>query len=259
MKEAKIKWTDNIDMVNVYTPIGVSFCWLGKPTNKVFPQASTFHGCRETFAGVWGQHYQRCKWKGQEHLGNRKLRICICDKRNSNTVSKQAATANDKWITEAVRLLNILERYQGWSLTRAYKCGQPEGKALMLYALSGSCKWLRAPQLLSLYLLVVRIAKLYTKTKTIKGLADFEKVAKNTNVGGSYQLRGDFTHFSRTIDYWKLILDNHKHLFFDRSQKDNFLTNPGANGITNLVSLKRADKFIADRFKTLLKQKALTA
>lgn len=245
MKEIEVTWNKKCTPRNAlgYPSPNPSFSWFGPKVEGKFVQVTGWHGCRETFASEvrrfntglsGGWHYER-------DLDARQTRIAVGRKHQNPKDESQAAkmlAADIKWMKESVRLLNILEKYLGWGLTRVYKCSDEcvNMKGAYVYLFIGSPKWMRAPQLLSLYLLTIRLGRLHTRTKIFKRFEDLESLdaaCQKIRLGG--QAASDLMWFKNTNRWWKLMLDNVQELFFETPLKDNYRANMGTNGIQEFV------------------------
>jgi hypothetical protein len=153
----------------------------------------------------------------------------------------------------AARLLNIFEKNQGWSLTRVSICDDPNlyKDSINAFAFYSSAKWMQAPQLLSLYLLIIRLGKYWKEFSIFKKVGDLEDMYKIFSKSRVFREQTDSAWFIDTWKYWLPLLNNHKDLFFGKSIEENYTEYTGVHGIKSLLTgygdeeLRKAWKKIA--------------
>ena len=216
--------------------------------NKFYKQATSWHSCRETFC----DELRKWAYRGggyNNNINTKRLRIAVLKKHPKQNMSSADYAAarrnNERWMKESIRLVNVLEKHVGWGLTTISKVENkgPGNKRLSderttIWLLTGSAKWMRSPQLLSLYMLVLRLGRFYKTTKVYKNFDDLKKLevalrAIISSIKG--QGNSDIAWFIKTFEDWGTVLDNHRKLFFKNSLTDNFKLNEGVNGISELV------------------------
>ena len=138
----------------------------------------------------------------------------------------------------SLKIINIIEKSQGWSLSRLLKASN---KSLLeahcnVYIFTGSVKWLQAPQLLSLYLLIVRLGRFKSEFKGFKKIADLETVYERvySTCYNDFNKK-DVSWFNKSWKWWSVMMDNHKELFFKRKLSTNYCLNHSSNGINDLI------------------------
>lgn len=258
MKITNIKWSKAQSPLTqfIYPSKNPLFAWINAKDEKdFFVQASGWHNCRETFCDEI-----RTRTKQIDHeplscdINIKRTRIAMLKKISSNPAYYNEASEFKHWAREACRLVNILEKYMGWSLTRVYKIkdqtipkARLSNSRIYIYLFVGSPKWSRSPQLLSLFLLNLRLGRNYGLTKCYKKSTDLKKLAtvllKQTNITG--QQSQDITRLSETCEHWETVMDEHKKLFFTRPALVNFRMNRGIFGISKLVKGGGDDALIA--------------
>jgi hypothetical protein len=252
-----IKWTQQHHPSRSYPGDGLLFCWLGTPRNKTYQQSSTWHGCRETFTGeLKRQVTGTAKEVVNNKIDTRRLRIAVM--RRSKVVNKSDSEKKDafdtNWMCEAMRILNLFEKKLGWSLTSVAKVKghsvHTDGSNIFVFA--ASCKWLRSPQLLSLYLLLLRLCR----NKSFKKMNNFDDLPKVYDellvIAGSNE---DAKHFVLVYKYLHTILENCDELFFQRTIKTAYTLNQANYGITSMIC-GIADPTTINRFEKLKKNTA---
>ena len=251
MKTIQIKWKSTCSPLTncmYYTP-NPQFSWFGVKDGDYYKQVTGWHGCRETFSNEvrrkLGINYSSVQ---HPDMTLKYLRILVLGKSEKGAskakFAKNLANQN-KWMKEGVRMVNILERKLGWSLSRLYKVEDKtlSGKYLSnekiyIHALTGSAKWMRAPQLLSLYLLFIRLGRFHENTGVFTKFSDLGNLVKSLDKvpGKEGQGSRDVGYLRRIVKYLETILENRQELFFNRTIDQIYRHNDGMNGINSLVS-----------------------
>ena len=255
----------------IYRTTGPSFSWLGTKTNGVFNQVTGFHSCRETFTY---EIHRRLKLTGQSddpkfdrsNMTLRSTNIAIkftCDKGTPLEKFDKFVAKTDSTMKEAIRILNIFERYMGWGLSRVYRVSDAHevtvSKKLRdlrvsMYVTTGSPKWFRAPQLLSLYLYLIRISTMYEATSVFNQITDLKVLYKKLITFKKYEGKNssDAARLYHIAPHLKLMIDNRVELFFKRKLIDNYRESDSHYGISNLLQYKKADRYTKKCWKTIL-------
>jgi len=237
MKKVKINFMPECPLTAIYTSNIMRFSWLTVPKKNILSQITNWHSCRETFVGEFNKLYNKNrKWPYKYEINITHTRFAIMYKYSESTHIKQferTCADNLRCIKHAKRILNIFEKYLGWRLTTVYKCSNDEliRHKIDIFVISGSAKWLRSPQLLSLYLLILRLSKdKYFQTQ--KNIDDVKKLNICLKDNDSQD-----TIFWKTLrPYLFGILDNVNDLFFHQSIKNSHTEQSGTSGINNLVN-----------------------
>jgi hypothetical protein len=253
MKSIKVAFKANYDpFISMYHSPNPRFCWIGHKVGSTYQQASEFHSCRETFAGVYGKKYLNLLARNfPGKLSTKKLKVMLAF-RNHTTNYEKTSKNRDKWVEESVRILNLIEKNMKWGKTRVYKCIPTAENAGSsdAYVFTGSFKWLRSPQLISMYLLMLRIGRYHTiLSKNVKNLEDLYDL-KDVFIKARKSNANDVKWFLMVGRNLKTIMDNHKYLFFFRSPKTNFAATSSNQGISWLLSKRTSgDKELRTRWK----------
>lgn len=242
MRQIKIDWTkQSYPPYVMYENSGVKFSWLTKPTIlNMHPQVTNWHQCRETFAN------EICRFVGSEACGSwsyerkldlKKTRVAVVRKHNKDSFKKETLI-DKRWMRCSVRILNILEKSQGWTLSRVYKCDDMTllKHSINVFVFISSPKWMQAPQLLSLYLLILRLGNFWKIFSKFKQVSDLESIVKEISAARNVEDHLDLEWVENTWKYWMLLLNNHKELFFNKKLDANFRSNTGFCGIQSLIS-----------------------
>lgn len=237
MKKVKVDYLTNYAPARCYASDGVQFSWLGVPRKNVFPQVTSWHGCRETFVGEikrWTD--SNGKWSYLRNMDLRRMRFACIRKYSNNMADgtwKKKCAYDLVWFGEAKRILNVFEKHLGWGLTTVahVKDGNLTKVRANVFVFSGSCKWMRSPQLISMYLLLLRLSRhgYFRKFESIETIDDFNETMKSRS-------HGDAHYWKSLYPYLLAILDNHKDLFFRRSIKTAYASQSGWNGINSMIT-----------------------
>jgi hypothetical protein len=161
----------------------------------------------------------------------------------------------------------VVEKYLGWPLTAVYKDNSAEARdkesKANVYIFASSSKWMRAPQLLSLYLLLIRLSSIRAFSrfssleKLLEKMVEVSKgyrVPKNDRLGLGDE---DRDYGVSIAPYLKDILDNVDKLFFSRTLDQNFLAQNGCFGIYGLIEHRAwgGDKHVKDLYEKLIVKK----
>jgi hypothetical protein len=257
MKKVKIDWNGNYNpTISLYESEIVRFSWLapGK-TKSEFSQVTGWHSCRETFTG------EICKfvslkvphiWTPKRDLDFKKTQVAVV-RRHKKTDFVKNTKSDLKWMRCSARMLNVFEKSQGWSLTHVGMCDDPniENDSINVFTFNSSPKWMHAPQLLSIYLLIIRLGRFYEEFSKFKSVDDLENMYKIFSKDRDKRTMTDPAWFIETWKYWMLVLNNHNILFFGKSLKENYRSNNGESGIKYLIR-GCADKDILKVWKEIL-------
>jgi hypothetical protein len=242
MKKIRINWVPSKSPVNsIYEGTGTKFSWLapGKNASELL-QVTGWHSCRETFTGEICKFVSKANpspWVNTRGLDLKKTRVAIVHKHRKSDFFTNTEI-DLKWVKCAVRLLNIFEKSQGWSLTRASMCEDLDvhNSCSNVFCFNSSPRWMQASQLLSLYLLIIRLGRYYTEFAKFKKVTDLEDVYKIFSKDAELKKQTDPSNFLETWKYWMLMLNNHADLFFSKTLEENYKPNTGAYGIKYMIS-----------------------
>jgi len=224
------------------------FSWASRPLNGVLKQVSRWHGCRETLTseikrcyfpesspGTWSTF----KKNGISHpkIGLRRFYIIELFKGNPQAkrtaYAEEHAKRSEDSVKAGLRAINVIEKYMGWPLSTVYSVDRDSID--QIYVVSGPGKWVIAPQMLSLYLLILRLGghpKKHLKHFTEVSDESFNAVAK----AGGYSQLGDIGYWTQFRKKIKLFLDNYERIFGDTTLEDNYRNWTGRYGISRLMA-----------------------
>jgi hypothetical protein len=255
----------------IYGSNYLSFTWVDRLCRDKYKQLTNWHQCRETFISEISRYFKDSPGFSLSDNSFRKMRFCIFRKystrtsKDKNSAIKQIAH-DEKSIISGAHFLNTIERFLGWSLTSIKKVDYKEEEhdpSSSLFVVLGSVKWMRSPQLLSLYLLIIRLGVYNEIMNKLDKIEDFDLIKKNfKNVlqhkNKSSSNKKDFclrdaTWLGRIDDYFLPILKNVDTLFFKRSMKENYLKMPSNLGIDEMINGKNIIKEIRNEWDKILK------
>ena len=232
MKKATVTWKPYYGPeVFAYFDDDGSFCWLNKLTPNSFEQITSWSFCREEFIGELSRHY-RGSWKHDKPLKTISMNVGF----------NKPFPDNDGTVTmeRSLKVIHVLEDYIGWKRSSLFEAvRETRNKCTVVYVFSGTSRWMHSPQLLSLYLLCIRLGILSEHFGQIRSIDDIDLIAKKIEKAthiGKRKCYGIESNFLRTYRHWKKVLDNKDLLFFKRTAKTNFNLNGKTNGIYSLTT-----------------------
>lgn len=244
MKKVTVSFSVN-SPAQLYHSDVPQFCWVSKPVKGVWQQNSSWYSCRETFASQL-KHFIRAikispptgtQWpKSRRPIDMKRTRFVMCYKTNGPAaVAKARMTRQENDIKRGLKLVRMLERRAGWVQTQVYRPTNDKSLKELgcnVFIISGSSRWMRSSQLLSLYCLCLRFGacKDLTKLKTLNGMPAFLKTVKANGAQN-----GDITFFKNVAPYIIPIMDNVKELFMWQSATKFWATQIGSYGVNGLV------------------------
>ena len=247
----------------------INFAWMSKANkDNEFQMLSSFAHCREVFinslCNCICEEIPRNSYNSLLYDRNISLTDLLPDTRARIMVAHVSRISESPkgFPTRAKRVLNIFERYLGWRLTRISIC---EGKCCSTvykdyehtvkvndYLFEFSKKWTRSPELLSLYLLIVKLCR-YTLWENFHNVEDLPKMVSKVN---SRSINDEeIRHcFKSTCKYWKPVLDRVDELFMHQSAYENFRHYDGINGFHTFVLNKDVRSSAAKKWKKIRKE-----
>jgi len=273
MKKVNLAWHTKSLGVYGQAIIGdqpkLAFAWLGEQNkNAEFPVLSAFTNCRESFiAALWRTltvDIPRNEWTasilydrnipiGKLLTPDLHVRMLI---REVSKVSGPAAAFSDR----AKQVLGIFEKYLGWRRTKIYQVGgvcpakiasDCTGKIRVQdYVFDFSRKWARSPELLSLYLMIVKLCQfnIWDKFESVNDLQAVANLAK--------QIRGTeiIPYFTRTSQLWIPILDRVNELFMSQKIRSNYEDYEGTYGFHVFVANQNPRSVVSKRWAKIRKE-----
>lgn len=127
-----------------------------------------------------------------------------------------------EWVERSVQLVHAAERYAGWPKTKVYPVEVEGVDNIFPYYFLGSRRWLKAPYLVSLYVLLVRCCRNEFLTG-YKDLPDAVKLILDKFSKGQ-SVPTDNSWLRHTAKYWPVVLKGYPQMF--RSKKITYYWSP---------------------------------
>lgn len=243
--------------LNVPSYAGFQF-GLANINGKEIDASGGFHTCREGLLSKISDSLN--------HLNTDKAHMLLkWEAGSTKALETKDLTKNDldnqKWIETSLRLLHLYEKMAGWPLTKMYRVKTDNGDNTKLYYCISSRRWIKAPYLISLYILLVRIGrfKYLHGFKTEENLADIIGKLNNGKLGSN---SSDEIYMRDTFQYWRTIVTKYADLFRkkkieyywskERLTEDAYI---GYEGIAYLSSGSTHNKTLHSKFMKLHKEK----
>jgi hypothetical protein len=165
----------------------------------------------------------------------------------------------DGWIDRAVPIVQVIDKLAGWPLTRAYKVDAQDG--IRAYYFHSSRRWMKSSYLISLYVLLVRMAK----DMRVTGFKDFDglyKILADVTSGGKsgqdQKLASDNSYVKDSLPYWEALMKGYPRLFRKRKMPyywDTSRLNGGSGGSEGIQYLVKGSTQYGEVREELLKIK----
>jgi len=269
MKKVKLLWQnrDGYSQAINSSQTGLRLAWAGK-SNKdgAFPSLSSFAYCREIFvSSLWrrilkiddtySHTFYNHKITASEIIPSTRVRVIV-------RCISQAHTNPDEFPTRAKRVLNIFEKYLGWRPT-TISAGKDDISHIVLneykkkvqahdYLFEFSKKWARSPELLSLYLLIVKLCQ-FDLWGNFDNLSDLPSVASKTRIIPTHE-HGIKNCLVKTYKLWLPVLDRVDELFMRQSVLNNFQHYNGTYGFHMFVLGQIVQSSAAIKWKKIRKE-----
>ena len=225
-----------------------NFGFCSSPSLGKVEQRSEIFSCRESFGEAVMKHLH----KGIYRIPLNRTRLIVV--LNSISFIKESIERAGNKLYEDMKIaenvLNVLEKRNRWRLTKVYKLISKQNERAIMCMVIGSKNWLRSPHMLSMYCLILRIARneLFSGIKThSEFLEACELYVKNGYHAGGY--------VRDTYNYYDKVMKNFKHLFQDFNMKYNFDPNSYTNhsvfheGVYRLCSASTSNLELNRRFR----------
>ena len=257
MKVARIAWNHS-KPTGMYVTSIPAFSWVGVSKEGVRPQVSEWMTCRESFA----HHFREALEQNKVQVP--KNRVCFMMGQCVNFQAKASVHANfqKRFLEEmkrGVKLVNLFEAYAGWTRTRLFAVSGLKEQHGAAYLITGPSRWLRSPQLFSLYCLLLRLGRFvqFDKVNTFRGFLEKCDEIVDKKLGGSNK-SGDREWIRLTKKAWIPLIDHMDVIYKGRTLRRNwhkkYLTgsdNGFSEGIHRLVANTTADAALRKRWQNL--------
>lgn len=299
MKTIKVKWLfDGFPVEMSSFPYmsenGTHFVLIHKNNLNKFIQIGRSTLCRETLTSNFRHAITSEDIKSKLFDGKARLQKENIDKLSNTNLkiaiiylykggyNKETQIAKIKKIEEymkrGVRLINVLEKHQGWPLTKFYEClstnkkGNKDviikniskkSKTMNAYLLDSPQVWTRTPQLLSLLLLTFRIGR-FEGFNNVKELNDLKEVYSKKNEKAIQSMieksnidcvKRDFESYKVIHQFLELILNNYRKLFLNRPLKTCYRCELGiTGGVMSFIFSDCRSKSLINRWEKLIQE-----
>lgn len=270
--------TDSLDYLVLYTSseLELAHCMPPDSTNTIYFSES-FGTCREFFIDEFRTFLNLLprKVKSADVL-NYMERVTVCTKHASFLIAWKTREKGERrrkiernlksWMKSAKRILNDIEKTKGWKATTITKVGIHKKTAEsynkdilpLLFWVNGSKHWIKAPQLFSLYVLLIRIMRNmnFRKAKTFNDLIkeiNKEQIKNNRSRNKPFGKLYDSEHLYN-CDKWEILIANDRFIYKNRSMSDNYMEevyddkDGTTEGVDRLCSGNSLDREVLTRF-----------
>jgi len=220
---------------------------------------SQFNYCRETTCEVIRQEVRGITRRG---LKTSKLYV-VMNRRMYRSNPKGGAAVFKNQVLAAQEMVNAVERHYGWALTRVYKTKpvkeqQEVPNREQFYYIVASKRWMKAPAMLSLFLLIFRIGRFNSKYRfkgKIKSINDLFKILDRS--GSRAPIPDDLATFGDLgPKRVRLLLDNYQDIFGNRGMKKLYYPAKShrlfTEGIQSACDLESVDRILNTKLSKAL-------
>jgi hypothetical protein len=179
---------DKARIKGMYSFNGIMFCLVDKAAEGKYLQATTFQECRDSIVsaaksaiatpGSYGLYSQN-----GASVSVDRTRVAVFFKRSWHKNCWTKKTRNeriDRYIACSKKIVNFFERMSGLKRTVIYEAKVDVPDTSRFFVFEGSGEWMRAPAMLSLYLLLIRCGK-FTEFEEFETFSDFMKITTKLN------------------------------------------------------------------------------
>lgn len=282
MDEIKLRMRPCVIYVRLYTPCFASGKYLYN--GNVVKRVSEFQTCRENLIGNIMSSIDEILYRVKRG------RIPIISTKNHNKIKdKDTKEEIINYYKCALNTLNLMEDRNGWPLTKLKKglyngnyctknyCTKFDAlnRARSYFIFEMPLVWLRGPQMLSLYLLLIRASAV----EGVKGAKTYEdlmvklrKFAETPKVKLEDSLLKDHFYIRRSIRYWEVLMENVNVLYRGRTIEQTFRRksniykkshpycynmSPPCEGIDVLIQGPTRDLTLLKRFTSLCESRGI--
>lgn len=166
-----------------------------------------------------------------------------------------------KQMEASQKILNTIESHYGWPLTKMHKVelygdqakGNPGNE---FYYVRATKRWIKAPSMLSLYLLLFRIGCIEKKHKFSKNITSFTSLFNTLNNLTKKDSGREVAYYREHGKHWRIVLDNYQKLFGRYTMGKMYTPTKGdyyfSEGINTLCDGDSRDKTLNKAFGELL-------
>lgn len=252
-KKIILRDQEHIVQCNYISPLlEIAPCLMDKKNEGHLLQG--FEYCRESLAEYfWQEGIDRA------HKVSIATSLIICDDspKHINTRTKYT-----NLLKKSLKLINIIENKHKWTLTKMYECDHYNNeytlsKDRIVHLFIGPSKWIRSPQMLSLFLLLIRVP--ISTPSFSKDIRTYRSILDKLN--NTKFATGDIHYLRISAKYWPILFDKFNELFRNFSTKRNWDASKMNDeydyvyeGIYSLCTLESYDKKLQSKFVKLAKE-----
>jgi hypothetical protein len=229
------------------------WCFTSKPINGKIKALMTATYCRESVCDYIRQDIR--KVTSYKIVRNR-LHLFI----NRRVPAKTGAEVFQNQVMASLHMINAIEQHYGWPFTRIYPAdiGIPKHEERnKYYYISATKRWMKSPQMLSMFMLFFRIICL-RKTVDMKAMPSIDAVFDHLNKLTVHSRAMDATWFKTHGSRWRLVLDNYQRLFGKKTMERLYYPATGSyffsEGINSFCDHDSEDRDLRAIFKRICKQ-----
>lgn len=194
-----------------YTQTNIEFA-AAKRVGNTITTLRQGQGCRESLC----EDYRDSEEVGMDKIPKSRMSMVLY-LRSSSRNSTASYNKFKRDMAFAVKIVNIFEKEAGWPLSKMYELSHEYDKMHMFMYVEGSKRWVKAPQLVSLYSLLLRLGH---QSGEIGPFRTYNALVKAFKRAKKSPMPTDLHYFKAYHKKWVLILKNYDELFGQRTLKD---------------------------------------
>lgn len=237
------------------------FSFASSPIKGRVESLTNLTYCRESVCEYLRQELRKLTDRG---LDQKRLRILAFRRVNMKNYARNLEICKLQMDT-TLAMLNAIEKYYKWPLTKIYPTIIDETRVFGirpnngLYYVKAGLRWMKSPVMLSMFLLLFRLAtnaKCYRSLSKIKDIDSAFEVLRSTSETGA---NAELSYFRVHGDRWRVVLDNYHRLFGMRDMRDLYQPSKGggfyfAEGINKLCDESSNDPLLNRTFSKIVKE-----
>ena len=257
--------------INSWGHGSIDFAFCSPPKNGDITMLSYPQLCRESTAcELWTRFSESWDYNGRLHykdllqtIRTNKVHLLVRHLLTGYKIesASKAKVSFEKWVNRSLKILNLLEDKYGWIRSRMAYVDIPTIGAVSGYGayFASDSKWMRSPYMLSLYLLLIRIAResWTTEDGVLDNYESFMSVISELKARGT----SDTGHLKKCAGYFSVLFGRYKDLFgtsiqinydFRKVHEKNFPHN--REGITALCLCATRDTAMFEKFAKVVSE-----
>jgi len=253
-----IKNTDFMHIANNTIPFeDPIFAFVSAPIKGVVQARTDLTYCRES---ICEYIRQQVKEVAKYQIDTKALHMVMYRR----VPPKTGPAAYQRQMEAVQNMLNVIESHYGWPLTKVYNVklqgtqdnGNPTNR---FYYLKATKRWMKSPAMLSMYLLLVRIACTDKKHKFNNKITSFDTLFETLDELAKRNFTQEVSYYREHGKHWRLILDNYRTLFGDRTMESLYVPSHHhylfSEGINKLCDDNSSDLVLNKVMQKIVKKK----